>query len=47
VLASFSEADELVQGLVRDAADEAERVIEQITSDPISPEGDAEDITAE
>jgi peptidyl-tRNA hydrolase, PTH1 family len=47
VLSSFSEADEQVQALICDAADEAERVIEQITSDPISPEGDAEDMSAE
>jgi PTH1 family peptidyl-tRNA hydrolase len=46
VLSSFSESDEEVRGLIRDAADEAERVIEQITSDPISSEGDGEDMTA-
>ena len=46
VLGRFDEPQEQVIELVGAAADEAERLVERLSVDPIDPEGDAEDVTA-
>lgn len=46
VLGRFSEPADQVRALIGAAADEAERLIERLTADPVDPEGDAEDVTA-
>ena len=45
VLSRFREPKDQVAALVEAAADEAERLVEEITATPVATEGDAEDVS--